>query len=556
MKLQSKFFIVGFTSAALVIALVIVGSWTSQMKLQTMDDLRRISVITKRHMKADMMQDAMRGDVLSAIIAGQQGNLIGLREAAAHLKEHYEAFLDNLETNRHEIVPENIQKDFRETAIILEEYHQAAQKAMVDIGVESDQTAVLGEFQPYFNKVEEQMDRVTNDILVWSALEEKHAIAESERVDEMIKIIEILAIVIALLVPVYSWRALFRPNAQLIRVVERIAEGDMEVEIHGQESHDEIGDLARAASILRDNTREAIRLRADQERLKREAEEERKETMNRLAKQFEQRVQGIVQAVAAAATQLAQTADITIANANRSQEMAQEAASGASQTSGNVQSVASAAEELSAAVQEISVQLMRSTQLVNESVHKTQDADERAKSLASAAEKVKEVVGLISEIASQTNLLALNATIESARAGEAGKGFAVVASEVKNLATQTENSIADINRVIQEMSKAAGEIVDSLHGIRGSVTQISESASGISSAVEEQAATTSEIVRNMQTAADGTSHISSHLSKISVASSEASGSSQEVAAAARELSIQAETLDKQVREFLEDIRAA
>ncbi len=390
--------------------------------------------------------------------------------------------------------------------------------------------------------------------LVLLSVDEDEALAVIKKVEEAMLYIQLGVLAFSLIIGLWVGASGAKPIQRASETIKAIAEGDTKIEVADTERSDEIGDLARAALSLRNTTAEAARLRADQERLKAEAETERKRAMSQLASMFEDRVQGIVNAVAAAATELSQTADMTIASTTRSKDMAQNVANNSEQTATNVKSVASAAEELSSAVQEISSQLMRSNQLVTDSVHKAQNADDRAKGLSNAAEKVREVVGLISEIAAQTNLLALNATIESARAGEAGKGFAVVASEVKNLATQTGNSIVDINKVIQEMMVAAEDIASSLGEIKQSVLQISEASSGISSAVEEQAATTNEIMRNMQTAAQGTGLVSQSVGEISAASEQANSSSQEVAAAARELSIQAEALDKQVREFLREIR--
>lgn len=549
MKLQSKFLMIGLTSVMLIIAMVMMNNRATTISAATSWRLRHIASVSQQHMQSALMVDAIRGDVLNAVVAGISNDPQTLSITSQDLAQHLKIFQEAVNANRNAMLPNNIRADFEKTMQAITLYQARAQKVIDAIGRGEDTTIARNQFNQEFEQLSMLMNAITENIQAWSKEEERQATALITEIQKMTWILSLFSIVLALAVPLYAWNAIFLPNRKLVQAIENIAEGNVENEVHGRKRPDEIGELARAAEALRKNIQE-------QERLKCAAEEERKITMQQLAQQFEQRVQSIVQTVAAAATQLAQTADITIASATRSQDMVQEATSGAVQTSGNVQSVASAAEELSAAVREISAQLMRSTLLVNDSMHKTQDADQRAKSLAQAAEKVKEVVGLISEIASQTNLLALNATIESARAGEAGKGFAVVAAEVKNLATQTENSIADINRVIQEMSKAAGEIVESLHGIRGSVTQISESASGISSAVEEQAATTNEIVRNMQTAAHGTSNISENLTRISSASMEASGSSQQVAAAARELSIQAENLDKQVRDFLQEIRAA
>ncbi len=274
-----------------------------------------------------------------------------------------------------------------------------------------------------------------------------------------------------------------------------------------------------------------------------------------MADKFEKNVKGIVSTVASAATELSQTAQELTRMMSDTTQVVQNAATGASMTTANVQSVASAAEEMTASVREISSQLQTSNTMVQDSVKRAESADQQAASLSVATQKVKEVIGLISEIAGQINLLALNATIESARAGDAGKGFAVVASEVKNLANQTNKSVEEITRVIQDMNVASEEIVGSLKGIKDAVHNISNSTSTIAAAVEEQSATTNEIARSMQSAAEGTQTISSSLQEVRHSSTDAESSSAQVSGASRELSAQAEQLNVEVDNFLKMIRS-
>ncbi len=274
-----------------------------------------------------------------------------------------------------------------------------------------------------------------------------------------------------------------------------------------------------------------------------------------LADNFEKNVKGIVGTVAAAAAQLSQTAEELSRIMGDTTQIVQGAAAGAAQTTANVQSVASAAEEMTASVREISSQLQTSNAMVQNSVRQAESADVQAVGLSGATHKVQEVIGLISQIASQINLLALNATIESARAGEAGKGFAVVASEVKNLANQTNKSVEDITKVIAEMNVASEEIIGSLKGIKDAVQNISSSTSTIAAAVEEQSATTNEIARSMQSAAAGTQVISGNLNEVKQTSAHAESSSMQVTGASRELSKQAEQLNREVDDFLKTIRA-
>lgn len=288
---------------------------------------------------------------------------------------------------------------------------------------------------------------------------------------------------------------------------------------------------------------------------KKELESQKKQVQAQMANDFESSVKSIVNVVAAAATELSQTAENMVGTAKESADKASTASGAAANTTANVQSVAAASEELSATVKEISAQLQKTTSLVRDSQDKARNADNVANALNEATTKVATAMDMIANIAGQINLLALNATIESARAGEAGKGFAVVASEVKNLANQTNKTTDEIQQVVEEMRKAAQDIIAALKEIGGSVSSISEATSNVASAVEEQSATTGEISRNMQTAASSTQSIASSLEDVQVSSSHAGSASEQMLMASKELSKQAEELNTQVDNFLRRVRA-
>jgi methyl-accepting chemotaxis protein len=275
-----------------------------------------------------------------------------------------------------------------------------------------------------------------------------------------------------------------------------------------------------------------------------------------LANDFERDVKSVVNMVAAAATELSQTAESMTQTVKENTVMANQATIASSETSANVQTVAAATEELSASVKEISAQLQKTNMLVQQSSEKAINADSLADQLNVSSGKVNEVMELISNIAGQINLLALNATIESARAGEAGKGFAVVASEVKNLASQTDKSVAEIQVVVGEMRSATQAITGALMDIKNSISEISSATSSVASAVEEQSATTNEISKNMQNASSSTQLVSNNLNNVSSSSSSAASASEQMTAATKELSQQAEKLNTQVDGFLTKVRAA
>lgn len=101
---------------------------------------------------------------------------------------------------------------------------------------------------------------------------------------------------------------------------------------------------------------------------------------------------------------------------------------------------------------------------VSESMKATTDM---AQKLSAAVQEIGVTLKLISDISTSTNLLALNASIEAARAGEAGKGFAVVATEVGNLANSTQETLQEVESVIERVQNNVKEIT----------TQVEENAS-------------------------------------------------------------------------------
>jgi len=236
-------------------------------------------------------------------------------------------------------------------------------------------------------------------------------------------------------------------------------------------------------------------------------------------------VSGVVQSVAAASTEMQQSAE----------SMQTTAETATSRT----EAVAAAAEELSSSITEIGRQVSHSAGVAGGAVEESQRASEQIDGLAEAAQKIGQVVDIIQDIASQTHLLALNATIEAARAGDAGKGFAVVASEVKSLANQTANATEEISTQVAEIQGATKSAVESNESITKTISEINEIASTIAAAVEEQDAATQEV--------------SSNIVQVTEAAAETGRIAGDVLSASSELSQQAEALTGHVDEFVKSM---
>lgn len=287
----------------------------------------------------------------------------------------------------------------------------------------------------------------------------------------------------------------------------------------------------------------------------RDAEAKRRKELLSLAEKFETSVQATVEFVSTTAGQLAQNAKTLQSSAERASGLAVAASNASDLASGNVQAVAAAAEELAASIVEIGRQVGQSGDIAGQAVRQVKETRGTIEVLAESVQKIGDVGKLINAIAGQTNLLALNATIEAARAGEAGKGFAVVASEVKSLANQTAKATDEIAARIASIQGSTESAVRAIGLIDQTIGKISQSAATVASAVEQQGAATREISLNIQKAASGTRDVAGNVAGVSEAAEMTGQVSSKVLKDSREMSHQADTLRSGVDRFLINVRA-
>ncbi|WP_407522408.1 methyl-accepting chemotaxis protein [Methylobacterium oryzisoli] len=365
-----------------------------------------------------------------------------------------------------------------------------------------------------------------------------------------------IALVFAVAATLFSLLRVSRPIAQVTQVMNTLASGDARVEVLFQGRRDEIGAMAAAVQVFKENLLRTRKLEEETALARASAEVQRKAAMCEMADRFEQAVGSIMDRVTASATELHTTAGSMTGTATETASQSSAVAAAAEEAASNVNTVAAAAEELGASVQEIGRQVSGSATLARAAVSEADETEHLVQDLSTAAAKIGDVVAMISTIAGQTNLLALNATIEAARAGEAGRGFAVVATEVKSLAAQTAKATDEIGGQIARIQASTQQAVGAIQGIAGRIREISGVATGIAAAVEEQGAATQEIVRNVSQAALGTGEVTSNIAGVAGAAEGTGAAASQVLASASELSRQAEQLRAEVGHFLHTVRAA
>ncbi len=350
-------------------------------------------------------------------------------------------------------------------------------------------------------------------------------------------------------------RGITGPIGDMTAAMSRLADGDKTFDIEGTQRGDEIGDMANAVQVFKDNAVRADRT-AEEQKHEQESKERRRVTLETLAKSFEANAADMLGKVTMSSDAMKSTAEAMSSIADQTNTQSTAVAAAAEQASTNVQTVASAAEELATSIGEIGRQVTQSSEVAGRAVKDAESTNNKIQGMVEASRKIGEVVELITDIADQTNLLALNATIEAARAGDAGKGFAVVASEVKNLASQTAKATEEIGNQIGGIQTATRESVEAIRHIGETIGEIDEVATAIAAAVEEQGAATQEIARNIEQAAAGTREVTVNITGVTRAAGEAGQAAGQVLEASGELMRQSQVLNMEVEKFLENVRQA
>ncbi|GFM85825.1 methyl-accepting chemotaxis protein [Pseudomonas cichorii] len=336
--------------------------------------------------------------------------------------------------------------------------------------------------------------------------------------------VTIIAILVALaatlaLAGIFT-RSLTAPIAKALAVAEQIAVNDLSKPI-AADGKDEPGRLLAALSIMQQNLRRTL--------------SELGNSSNQLASTSEE---------------LTAVTEDSLRGVQRQNDEINQAATAINQMSAAVEEVARNAIMASTAAQESSKSAENGRKRVDETVSVINELHESVGAtaieidgLAVEVQSISGVLDVIRGIADQTNLLALNAAIEAARAGEAGRGFAVVADEVRALAHRTQQSTAEIEKMIASIQGGASKAVSAMghsserartsldvaqaagHAlveITAAIVQINERNTSIASATEQQAQVAREVDRNLTSIRDLSAQNATGANQTSAASGELS----------------------------------
>jgi methyl-accepting chemotaxis protein len=346
------------------------------------------------------------------------------------------------------------------------------------------------------------------------------------------------------------------PLQRMARTMTQMAAGDLAVPVTGARRSDEIGAMARAVAVFRNNAmalRETERARAAE---RTRAEAEKSAALEAVADTFEREIAAIASSIGHASTELESFARGMTAVIDESHRHARAAATAAEGSSESATHVASAIDELSASIADIGAQVANAANIVEEATRCTDSAVGNTAALVTTVKDIDQVATLITAVARQTNLLALNAAIEANRAGEAGRGFAVVAQEVKALAAQTTDALAEIKNKTLSVGRVIEMVQSANAAMAESMLRVSDMSNAISDAVHQQNFVARKIAETIEGAATRTGEVSDSIAGVSDLVHSSGRGADQVLAAAAELSRQAAALTNGAGAFVARVRAA